>query len=202
MPPSTFSTYPGTWHVQYSSRKLWHGKRNVQAKFTASDSLEYTYQEQEISEIKAHEETDWKVVGNGKDGKLETWMTETEGGIEDTSGEIRADCRSHWMTVIFPLKSDTFYEVDILCSRQKRISDETVKDILSTLKSKGDQFPELKEMVLLTVSDDGARNAEMKKAEEQRRREWEKRTGKEEGISEDLVYDDVEEKEVSRYRVQ
>lgn len=74
--------------MQYSSRKLWYGKRNVQAKFTASKFLNYTYQEQEVLEIKAHEETDWEVIGNGKDGKLETWMTETEGGIEDTSGEI------------------------------------------------------------------------------------------------------------------
>jgi hypothetical protein len=94
MPPSTFPTYPGTWHVQYSSRKLWHGKRNVHANFTASDSLDYTYQVQNLlglhppSEIKAYEETDWKVVGNGKDGKLESWMTETEAGIVDTSGEI------------------------------------------------------------------------------------------------------------------
>jgi hypothetical protein len=82
------TTYPETWHVQYSSRKLWHGKRNVHANFTASDSLDYTYQEKWGFRIKAYEETDWKVVGNGKDGKLESWMTETEFGIEDTSGEI------------------------------------------------------------------------------------------------------------------
>jgi hypothetical protein len=107
------------------------------------------------------------------------------------SGEIRADWRSHWMIIVFPLKSDAFDGVDILCSRQKRISDETMKEILGILKSKGNQFPESKEMVLLTVPDDGARDAEMKKAEEQGRREWEKRTGKNEGISEDLVYDDV-----------
>lgn len=106
------------------------------------------------------------------------------------------------MIIIFPLKSDTFYGIDVLCNRQKRIGDETVKDILSILKSKSNQFPESREMVLLMVLDDGARNAEMKKAAEQRFKEWEKRTGKEEGISEDLVYDDLEEKEVSRCGVQ
>ncbi len=106
------------------------------------------------------------------------------------------------MAVVFPLKSDTFDGVDILCSRQKRISDETVKEILGILESKGDQFPESKEMVLLAVLDDGARNAQMNKAEEQRRREWKKRTGKNEGISEDLVYDDVEEKAGSKCGVQ
>jgi hypothetical protein len=111
------------------------------------------------------------------------------------SGEIRADWRSRWMIIVFPLKSDSFDGVDILCSRQTRISDETLKDILGVLKSKGNQSPESKEMVLLKVPDDGARDAGMKKAEEQRYREWEKRTGKDAGISEDLVYDDVEEKE-------
>jgi hypothetical protein len=106
------------------------------------------------------------------------------------SGEIRADWRADWMIIVFPLKSDAFDGADILCSRQKGISGETMKEILGILKSNGNQFPELKETVLLTVADDGARDAEMKKAEEQRHREWEKRTGKDAGISEDLVYDD------------
>jgi hypothetical protein len=98
------------------------------------------------------------------------------------------------MIIVFPLKSDASDGVDILCSGQERISDETLKDILGVLKSKGNnRSPESKEMVLLKVPDDGARDAEMKKAEEQRYREWEKRTGKDAGISEDLVYDDVEE---------
>jgi hypothetical protein len=113
-------------------------------------------------------------------------------------GEIRADWRSRWMIVGFPLKSDTFDGVDILCSRQKGVNDDTMTEILSIRKSKDDQFPESNEMVLLAVPDDGARNAEMKKAKEQRHREWEKRTGKNEGISEDLVYDHVEENEASR----
>jgi hypothetical protein len=94
------------------------------------------------------------------------------------------------MAIAFPLKSDAFDGVDILCSRQERISDETMKEILGILKSKGNQVPESKEVVLLKVPDDGARDAEMKKAEEQRHREWETRTGKDAGISEDLVYDD------------
>jgi hypothetical protein len=94
------------------------------------------------------------------------------------------------MAIAFPLKSDAFDGVDILCSRQERISDETMKEILGILKSKGNQVPESKEVVLLKVPDDGARDAEMKKAEEQRHREWENRTGKDAGISEDLVYDD------------
>jgi hypothetical protein len=224
--------------VQFSSRGLWHGKRNVQANFTASNSLDYTYQEYEELKIKPHRETDWEVAGDGKDGKLESWMTETEAGIVDTSGkyffsfvmakiskgltshdfffnlnqrmltlllfrgEIRADWRSRWVAVVFPLNSDPFDGVDILCNPQKEISDETVKEILSVLESKCGQFLGPKQMVFLKVPDDGARNAEMRKADQQRRREWENRTGETEGISEDLIYDDVEEKEGSRCGVQ
>lgn len=117
-------------------------------------------------------------------------------------GEIRADWRTRWVAVVFPLNSDPFEGVDILCNRQKEISDDTVKEILGVLESKGGQFLGPKQTVLLKVPDDGARNAEMKKADEQRRREWEKRTGEKEGISEDLVYDDVEEKEGSRCGIQ
>jgi hypothetical protein len=106
------------------------------------------------------------------------------------------------VAVVFPLNSHPFEGVDILCNRQKEISDDTVKEILGVLESKGGQFLGPKQTVLLKVPDDGARNAEMRKADEQRRREWEKRTGEKEGISEDLVYDDVEEKEGSRCGVQ
>jgi len=88
MPLFTLSPHPGTWHVQYSSRDIWHGRRNVHAIFTDKNSLEYTYQEMKTEEIKSHQESSWKVVGNGKDGKLESWMKETEMGIEDPSGEF------------------------------------------------------------------------------------------------------------------
>jgi hypothetical protein len=84
----TLYLYPGTWHVQYSSRDLWHGKRNGHANFTDTKSLKYTYQEINTVEIKSHQELSWEVVGSGKDGKLESWMKETEVGIEDTSGEL------------------------------------------------------------------------------------------------------------------
>jgi hypothetical protein len=87
MSRSTFSAYPGTWHVQFSSRRLWHGKRNVQAIFTAPNSLDYTYQDHEALGIKTHKEVNWEVAGDGKDGKLEGWMTETDAGIVDTSGK-------------------------------------------------------------------------------------------------------------------
>jgi hypothetical protein len=117
-------------------------------------------------------------------------------------GEIRADWRSRWVAIVFPLSSDPFDGVDILCNRQKEISDETVKEILGVLESKVGQLLGPKQMVLLKVPDDGARNAEIRKADEKRLREWEKRTGEKEGISEDLVYDDVEEKERSKCGVQ
>ena len=117
-------------------------------------------------------------------------------------GEIRVDWRSRWVAVLFPPNSDAFDGVDILCNRQKEISEETVKEILGVLESKVGQLLGPKQMVLLRVPDDGARNAEIRKADEKRRREWEKRTGEKEGISEDLVYDDVEEKERSKCGVQ
>lgn len=74
--------------MQFSSRRLWHGKRNVQAIFTASNSLDYTYQDHEELEIKTHREVNWEVTAYGKDGKLESWMTEMDAGIVDTSGNI------------------------------------------------------------------------------------------------------------------
>ena len=73
--------------MQHSSRQLWHGRRNVHTEFTAEGSLNYTYQERETLEIKAHKDTDWRVVVDGKDGHLQSWMIETEFGIEDSSGE-------------------------------------------------------------------------------------------------------------------
>jgi hypothetical protein len=117
-------------------------------------------------------------------------------------GEIRADWRSRWVAVVFSLNSNPFDGVDILCNRQKEISDETVKEILGVFESKGRKFLEPKQMAILRVPDDGARNAEMKMADEQRRRQWEKRSGEKEGISEDLIYDDVEDKEGSKCGVQ
>ena len=86
-------------------------------------------------------------------------------------GEIRVDWRSRWVAVLFPPNSDAFDGVDILCNRQKEISEETVKEILGVLESKVGQLLGPKQMVLLKVPDDGARNAEMGKADEQRRRE-------------------------------
>jgi hypothetical protein len=90
MSSSTLSPYPGTWYVQYSSRSLWHRRRNIHAIFTDKNSLEYTYQEMGSVEIKSHQELNWEVVGIGKDGKLESWMKETGVGIEDNSGELLA----------------------------------------------------------------------------------------------------------------
>jgi len=81
MPLSTSSTYPGTWHLQYSSRNIWIGKRNAHASFTTSNSLSYTYQDHHSLEIKSRDEKVLKVVATGKDGKLESWMTEVDGGI-------------------------------------------------------------------------------------------------------------------------
>ncbi len=109
------------------------------------------------------------------------------------------------MVVAFPSGSNTIDGVDILCNRQTEISRDTRIEILGILKlkSKNAQFPGLNDLVLLAVPDDGARNEEMRKAAEQVQRQWEKRTGKEVGISEDLIYDDVEEEEeASRCGVQ
>ena len=119
-------------------------------------------------------------------------------------GERRADWRSRWIAVAFPPSPGSLGGVDILCSRRKKISEETVEDISITLQSKRDKFHETSEMMLLVIPDDGARNEEMRKVEEQKRKEWERRTGKDEGVSEDLVYDDVtlEEKEASRCGIQ
>jgi hypothetical protein len=99
------------------------------------------------------------------------------------------------MAVVFPLESDAFDKIGILCSRHEPISDETMKEILDILESrKGDRFPGSKDLVFLVVLDDGARNAAKEKDKEERNMQWQKRSGMEEGISEDLVYDDAVKK--------
>lgn len=119
-------------------------------------------------------------------------------------GEIRADWRARWVALAFSSESNTIDGVDILCNHHTDISKDTRMEILNffKLKSVNAQFPGLNDMVLLAVQSDGARNEDMKRAAEQRQREWEKRSGKEAGISEDLVYDDVEEDEAPKCVVQ
>ena len=104
------------------------------------------------------------------------------------------------MSVFFSPGSEYSGGIDILCNRQKRIDDGTMKDIQGIIASKADLFRDLR-LKLLPIPDDGARNAEIRKAEKQRQLDWEKRTGKNEGVSEDLIYDE-EEKESSRCGVQ
>jgi len=116
------------------------------------------------------------------------------------SGETRGDWRSNWMAVLFSPGLESPGEIDILCNRQKRIEGGTLKDIQEIITSKAGYLA-LKGVKLSPIPDDGARDAEMRKAEAQRLLDWEKRTGKEEGISEDLVYDE-EEKESSKCAVQ
>lgn len=117
-------------------------------------------------------------------------------------GEIRADWRTRWLAVVVSRKPDHFEGIDILCNRRERISEGTMKDVEAILKSKSDLFPEFKQVQFVMVPDDGARNEEMKRAEEERLKAWEKRTGKDEGISEDLVYDDVDEERESKCGIQ
>ena len=87
MSHSTSVTFPGTWYLQLSNRKLWDGKRNIHTCFTTSNSLCFTYQEHDAPDVKSRDEKELEVVATGKDGKLESWMTEMDGWIEDTSGK-------------------------------------------------------------------------------------------------------------------
>lgn len=50
-------------------------------------TLHYTYQDLSSDEIKHGEEVDYKIFGSGRDGELENWMREVEGGIEDSAGK-------------------------------------------------------------------------------------------------------------------
>jgi len=47
----------------------------------------FTYQEHDAPDVKSRDEKELEVVATGKDGKLESWMTEMDGWIEDTSGK-------------------------------------------------------------------------------------------------------------------
>lgn len=80
-------------YLRHSTRAIWHQKRNVQANGSldernlASQTLLYSFQEANSSRVQTCLEEHGKLLGSGKDGKLESWMIQTEWGIEDSSGK-------------------------------------------------------------------------------------------------------------------
>jgi hypothetical protein len=80
--------------------------------------------------------------------------------------------------------------IDVLCNRQDGVTDEILEEIRVALDTLGSHCEELGKVTILPVLGDGARDKEMKENEENRRKEWENRTGQEAGISPDLTYDD------------
>lgn len=96
------------WYLRLSTRAIWHQKRNVQAdgshdeRNLASQTLLYSFQEANSSRIQTCLEEHWKLLGSGKDGKLESWMRETEWGIEDSSGKShRIHAPLEWCCIPF-----------------------------------------------------------------------------------------------------
>jgi len=93
------------WHLAHSSRTLWTSRRNVQLLFKFSQQstpssestnweLCWSWQEIASDEVKTltiypreNAIDDWELLGTGKEGSLESWMIETEYGIEDNAGQ-------------------------------------------------------------------------------------------------------------------
>ena len=93
------------WHLAHSSRTLWTSRRNVQLLFefsqqstlsseSANWELCWSWQEIASDEVKTltrypreNAIDDWELLGTGKEGRLESWMIETEYSIEDNAGQ-------------------------------------------------------------------------------------------------------------------
>ena len=90
---TTTTTSQQVWYPHPSTRTTWLGKRNVLVE--ASDDagnllLTYSYQELQRSEVKTQLERDGRVIMEGRDGKLLSWMTVTDLGIADESGQLKS----------------------------------------------------------------------------------------------------------------
>ncbi|OCL11028.1 hypothetical protein AOQ84DRAFT_387134 [Glonium stellatum] len=152
------------WHLAHSSRTLWTSRRNVELLIksgqqsmsgsgSARSELWWSWQELESDEVKKltkypEEDTadDWEVLGEGKEGGLERWMIETEYGIEDGSGEARADWRSRWLVLYFPTTPISPVGIDIFSNRVRQdpssgrkyvVYDETIRQIRDELLKMG-----------------------------------------------------------------
>ncbi|KAH7360440.1 hypothetical protein BKA65DRAFT_493134 [Rhexocercosporidium sp. MPI-PUGE-AT-0058] len=213
--PHTTTFYPPrlgqqVWYLHHSTRATWLGKRNVQVEASddagnlPSETLTYSYQELHSSEVKTQVDRDGRVILEGRDGKLLSWMTVTDLGIADDSGEIRPDWRSRWMVVFFQSTSvtDNSTGIDVLCDRKKELDQETVYDIGIALESMEGLPEESRKVETFRVTHDSGRDEERKRREKAEYKNWEKRTGPDVGISPDLVYNDEEQKGGSNCTVQ
>lgn len=85
----------GDWYVRHSTRTFWLGKRNVQVngfydnESPQSNALPFSYQDLIGPEVRTRMEAGWKVLGEGRNGKLPDYLRETEWGLEDNSGKSR-----------------------------------------------------------------------------------------------------------------
>lgn len=84
-----------TWYLQYSTRAIWQGRRNVQVRAADDQSelpletREYTFQALDALDVKTWCDTGEPIVLHGLDGKLLSWMKVTDAGVEDDSGQSK-----------------------------------------------------------------------------------------------------------------
>jgi hypothetical protein len=93
------------WHISHSTSAEWIAVRNVQMRLKSPETLdtatstlrpkiEWSWQALGSDQVKRSlvdgdgDHAHWDVLGRGKEGNLESWMIETEWGIEDSSGEF------------------------------------------------------------------------------------------------------------------
>ncbi|OCK84709.1 hypothetical protein K432DRAFT_389312 [Lepidopterella palustris CBS 459.81] len=185
-PPSAISWPEETryrWYLSHSTRTCWKLARNVQMRFrdppdprsdtkNVSSVIQWSWQalgddglEEKIAEAQEGGESSWKVLGAGKEGALENWMIETEYGIEDSAGEIRADWRPLWLVLYFP-GAALASGIDIYLDRtrydessghQYVVAEETIKQIKDELDKM--EYPGLRDLSkdIYEVKIDGCR---------------------------------------------
>ncbi|KAH8672824.1 hypothetical protein BGZ60DRAFT_527118 [Tricladium varicosporioides] len=200
-------------YLQYTTRQCWSLKRNVQVDggdTHPSDANNkfplfiYSYQNQDHPEVELQVQKAVKVLASGRDGRLLSWQKETSLGIEDTSGELRADTRPQWSLFYYPAigvpMNDPSSGLDIVSTKPDPISQETVDAIQKGIENIWWDVDEFGTISFFKVPDDGARNQERKMKDDAAWKKWvdstgpqyERPTGASVGRSPTLRYDDDE----------
>jgi len=88
----------GYAYLSHTSRAGWKSQKNIifscetttesgTARSAKDQKLSVSYESSEGGSKTIEELTGWEFVGGGRYGPLESWMVETDFGIEDTSGK-------------------------------------------------------------------------------------------------------------------
>ncbi|KAL2062901.1 hypothetical protein VTL71DRAFT_5973 [Oculimacula yallundae] len=102
------------WYLHYSTRLIWMGKQNIQVEKADDknesrvEALTYSYQDLDSSEVNTMLGGGGRVLIEGRDGKLLSWMMVTDLGIEDDSEKDLGPETLHDIVVTIENMEDVF----------------------------------------------------------------------------------------------